>query len=170
MTIDTLKRLLTFVLLCLAQALVLNRIQLFGCAMPLLYVYLVISFPRNYPRWASLLWAFAMGVCADMFANTPGVAMTSLTLLAFVQPVLLELFVPYDADANSKVSIATLGFNKFFFYALLMVLLYCLVFFLLEAFSFFNWQHWLECVGGSTVVTLLLVTTLANWGGKKVER
>ena len=38
MAIDTLRRLLVFVALVLAQALVFNHIRLFGYAIPLLYV------------------------------------------------------------------------------------------------------------------------------------
>ena len=91
MTIDSLRRLLAFVLFFLAQALVLNRIQLFHCATPLLYVYFVVMFPRAYPRWAALLWSFALGLTVDMFSNTPGVAAASMTLIGFLQPYLIEL-------------------------------------------------------------------------------
>ena len=68
MAIDSLKRLLYFVLLCLTQVLVLNRIHLFGYATPLLYVYFVLLFPRNYPKWALLLWCFALGLVNDTFS------------------------------------------------------------------------------------------------------
>ena len=39
MTIDFLRQLGIFAVLCLAQALVFNRIHLFGCATPLIYIY-----------------------------------------------------------------------------------------------------------------------------------
>ena len=51
--------------LVLAQALVFNYIHLFGYATVLLYVYFVVMFPRNYPRWAILLWSFFLGLSAD---------------------------------------------------------------------------------------------------------
>lgn len=87
MAFEILRRLLVFLAFCLAQVLVLNHVQLFHCATPLLYVYFAIIFPRNYPRWASLLWSFALGLCIDMFANMPGVAAGSMTLVAFLQPI-----------------------------------------------------------------------------------
>ena len=93
MAVDTLKRLLVFVALCLTQALVFNHIHLLGYATILLYVYFVVMFPRNYPRWANLLWSFFMGLCIDMFTNTPGMTTASLTLVGFLQPYLLEAFV-----------------------------------------------------------------------------
>lgn len=162
MTIDTLKRVLTFLVLCLLQALVMNRIQLFYCATPLLYVYFVITFPRNYPKWSVLLWSFFMGVTVDMFANTPGVAAASLTLLGVIQLYLLELFLPRNAEENIPSSAATLGWSNFSTLTSLLVFIYCLTFFSLEAFSFFNWLHWLACIGGSTVLTILIILTLES--------
>ena len=160
MMINTLWRLLWFVVLCLVQALVLNQIHLFGYAMPLLYVYFVISFPRNYPKWAILLWSFALGLCVDMFTNSPGVGAASLTLIGALQPYLLELFVPRDAIETLKASSAMLGKTKFAVFASILVSLFCLVCFALEAFNFFNWQSWLLCAGGSTLLTLLLILSL----------
>ena len=157
MMLDTLRRLSVFIILCLAQALVLNRIHLFDCAIPLLYVYFAIIFPRNYPKWAILLWCFFMGVIVDAFSNTPGVASASLTLVGVLQPYLLELFLPRDFDFNVKSSVSTLGFGNFASRAAFLVSIYCLMFFLLEQYSFFNWLYWLECVVGSVLLTLVLI-------------
>jgi rod shape-determining protein MreD len=162
MLLDTLRRLLIFVLLVLAQGLVFNRIQLFHCATPLLYVYFVITFRRNYPKWASLLWAFALGLCVDMFSNTPGLAAASTTLMAAIQPYLLLLFLPREAEEHLRPSAATLGFGKFFTMATIMVLLFCLTFFALEAFNFYDWQQWLLCVVGSAALTLVLIMALES--------
>lgn len=52
MNINFLKRLLLFLVLLVAQVLVLNHIHLFGYATPMLYIYFVISFQRG---------AFALG-------------------------------------------------------------------------------------------------------------
>jgi rod shape-determining protein MreD len=160
MAIDILRRLLTLVVFCLIQALVLNQIHLFDCATPLLYVYFVIMFPRNYPKWGVLLWSFAMGLCIDMFSNTPGMASASLTLIGALQPYLLELFLPRDAEENIKSSAATLGWSNFLTQAFLLTLIYCLVFFTLETFSFFNVLYWLKCVVGSLLFTFVLIMIL----------
>ena len=84
MNMDNLHRLLVFLLLLLAQVLVLNHIQLFHCATPLLYVYLVLHFRRNYPQYAVLLWSFFLGLAVDSFANTPGVAAVFMTFIALI--------------------------------------------------------------------------------------
>ncbi len=162
MMIDTLRRLGLFLLLALLQGLVLNRIQLFGCATPLLYVYFVVMFPRSYPRWAILLWSFFLGLTVDMFSNTPGVAAASMTLIAFLQPYLIELFLPREPEANQKASAKSLGVWRFASLAAILVVVYCLVFFALEAFSFSAWVHWLECAGGSALLTMLLLMTIES--------
>lgn len=151
-----------FVLLCLAQALVFNRIQLFHCATPLVYVYFIIAFPRRYPRWALLLWGFFMGLGVDMFSDTPGLAAASLTLIALLQPMLLELFLPRDADDDIRSAAATLGWGNFTALTSLLVLIYCLVFFTIEAFNFANWLYWLECTGGSFLLTCILIITFES--------
>ena len=154
-----LKRAGWFVAFVLAQAVVLGRIHLFNCATPLLYVYFVTQFPRNYPKWAILLWAFMLGLLVDTFSNTPGLAAASLTLIAAIQPYLFELLVPRDSAENLKPSLSTLGTMKYTYYIIILVLLYCVVFYSLELFSFFNLMQWALCIGGSTAITLLLIFT-----------
>ncbi len=158
--IDELRRLALFVVFSLVQVLVFNHIHLFGYATVLFLVYFVVMIPRNYPRWALLLWAFFLGLFVDLFSNTPGMAAGTLTLTAFVQPYLLNLFVPREAPENMRSAAATMGFDKFTPYAFVLVFLYCTVFFTIEAFSFYNWLEWLLKIGGSTLLTFTLLLTL----------
>ena len=155
MTIDFLKRLLLFFGLMLVQALVLNHVHLFGVATPLLYVYFAISFRRGTPKWVMLVWSFLLGLSIDVFSNTPGLAAASMTLAAAVQPYLLD---------NDEVlpSIRELGLSKFTLFALILTFVYCLVFFTLESFTFFNWLQWLLSIFTSLLLTLLLVLVVDN--------
>ena len=162
MVADTLRRALIFIVLCLVQVLVFNHIHLFGCATVLLYVYFVVMFPRNYPRWAILLWSFFLGLSVDVFGNTPGMAAASLTLIGFVQPYLLTLFIPREAPDNMKSAVTTLGYSQFLTYAAILVLFHCLVFFTIESFSFFNWMQWAMNIGGTALLTLVLLMTLES--------
>ena len=159
MTIDLLKRAGWFIVFVLVQAVVLGRIHLFNCATPLLYVYFVTQFPRNYPKWGILLWSFMLGLMVDTFSNTPGLASASLTLIGAIQPYFFNLFVPRDSVDDLKPALSTLGPLKYSYYIVVLVVLYCLVFYSLELFNFFNWTQWALCVGGSAAVTLLLIFT-----------
>ena len=159
MSIEFLKRALLFVVFVLAQALVLGRVHLFHCATPLLYVYFVTMFPRNYPKWGVLTWAFMMGLTIDIFSNTPGLAAASLTAIAAIQPYFCELFVPRDSAEGLEPSLVNLGPTKYSYYIVTLVTIYCLLFFTLEMFNFNNLMEWVICVVGSTLVTLVLIFT-----------
>jgi rod shape-determining protein MreD len=163
MNTEILKSIAWALLLLTAQVLVLNNIHLFGFATPLLLVYIIIVMPANAPRWVSLTSAFLMGIISDMFSNTPGVAAASLTATAFLQPTLLKLMLSREAPENLTPAISTMGRTKFISFSLILVLLYCLMFFALEEFSFFHLTQWAQFVGGSTILTLMLLLTIENF-------
>lgn len=124
------------------------------------YVYLPLLVRRDYPRWALMLLCFVMGLVVDMFTNTPGLACASLTLVGFLQPYLLELYLKKEDDPAFRPSIANMGFGKFLSYSFFLTLVYCIAFFALEAFTFTDWLMWIESAAGSLVLTLLLIITI----------
>ena len=162
MSIDLLKRLGLFIILCAVQILILNHIHLFDVATPFLFVYFAISFRRNSPKWAVILWCFAMGLAVDVFSNTPGLASGSLTLVGLIQPYLMELFTPRDSVDDLECSVLTLGMGKYALLATILLFVFCLFFFALEAFTFFNWIYWLVCTCSSTALTLVLILAIES--------
>lgn len=159
---DTVWKVVSFVVLLLVQSLVLNHVHLLGYATPLLYCYFIIDFRRDYPRWGTLLWAFALGLGVDIFTNTPGVAAGSMTLIALIQPYLLQLFVSRDTADNLQPTLRSLGPGKYITFSTILVLIYCLTFYTLEMFNFFNWQLWLLSFLDSTVITEVLILVIDN--------
>lgn len=162
MSIDLLKRLGFFVVLCVIQILILNHIHLFDVAIPLLYIYFAITFHRNYPKWAILLWCFALGLAIDVFSNTPGLAAGSMTLIGAIQPYLLEVFVPRDSIEGMNVSIRSMGLWKFMIFSAILIVIFCLAFYALEAFTFYNWINWLIFASSSAVLTLILIIAIES--------
>ena len=162
MTTDILRRTILFIVLCLVQGLVLNHINLFGCATPLLYIYMALTFPRSYPKWAILLWCFILGICIDTFTNTPGVAAASMTLVGVLQPYVLEMFMQRENEKNFKPTLRNLGNSTYIYYILILVSIFCITYYSLEMFTLFNWLQWLECVGGSTIITAILVYVIEH--------
>jgi rod shape-determining protein MreD len=156
-----------FVALLLAQVLVLNHVWLMNVATPLLYVYFAITFPRNTEKGEVLVWCFILGLLVDIFSNTPGLAAGSLTLIGMIQTYLVELFVPRDSAENLEVSAATLGWGKFSMLSGILILIYCLLFFILEAFNFFDWQLWLLRVVCSAALTLGLMLAIESLRSKR---
>ena len=166
MNIDLLKGIALFVILLLVQVLVLNHIHLFGFATPLLYMYVALIFRRNYPRWGILLWCFVMGLAIDIFSNTPGMAAASMTLLGFLQPYILQPFTNRDTPDDFQRSLRQMGPANFLWYAAICVFVYCLVFFTIEDFSFFNPLYWMGSVVGSSLLTFIFVLVIENFRSK----
>ena len=149
-----------YVVLVLSQALVLNHIHLFGYATPLLYIYFVVSFPRNYPKWGILLWSFLLGLNVDAFSNTPGVAASAMTLIGLLQPYLLEVFMQRDSEDDFQPSIYTMGAANYVYFSLLLTFIYCIVFFTVEMCTFFNWLQWILNILTSTLLSLLFIVVI----------
>lgn len=160
MIADILRRLFIFVLLCLAQALVLGRIHIMGIATPLPFVWFALTFPAGSAKWEPLLWCFLLGLAIDTFSNTPGVAAGSMTLIAALQPYYIRLFVPQDATDSFCPTLRNVSFGKYLAYSFPLTLLFIAAYFSLEMFSFFHWQLWLECAGASLALTYILMLTI----------
>lgn len=162
MKIEVIRHFFTFIILCIVQVLVLNHIELFGCATPFLYVYFIMLFRRSFPRWAVLLWSFFLGIFIDMFSNTPGVAASSATFIGLLQPYLLNLFAPRDSSDDMMPTMKSLGVARYVYYTIICVFIFNLLFFTVEMFSFFNWLQWALNICGSTVLTVVLILVIEN--------
>ena len=102
-------RLFRLFILLLFQVLVFNHIHLLGYITPLVMGYMVVRMHRGTSRIAILVWGFVTGFLFDIFSNTAGMAAASCTLIAMIQPVLLEMQVPRDSAENLIPSFSTLG-------------------------------------------------------------
>lgn len=153
-------KILWMIALWAIQVLVFNQIHILGCITPLISVYFLLLFPKNTSRSILLLWGFIAGILIDVFSGTPGVVSASMTLAAFFLPPLLKLLVSKDTPEDLVPSIRSMGKWKFFQLLFLLTLLHHVTFFLLEAFSFFNWEVLLISMGGSIALSLLLMMTL----------
>jgi rod shape-determining protein MreD len=129
---------------------------------PLLYVYFAITFRRNFPKWLVLVSCFLLGLLIDVFSNTPGLAASTMTLVALAQTYLIDLVAPRDSAEDLEASAKVLGTSKFVTLSALLTLLYCLVFFALEAFNFFDVLLWLARSVISFVLTMVLILAVES--------
>lgn len=153
-------RLLRLTILLILQILVFNNIHLMGYATPLLIGYMLLCFERGSSRIGLLLWGFVIGIVFDVFSNTAGMASASCTLLAMMQPKLMQMFLPRDADEDYKPSLSSMGFWKYLLYAFLGMLILHATFYALDAFTINDWQLTLIAIGSSAALaTLLCIAT-----------
>lgn len=159
MKISWLKNTLLFVSLILLQVWVFNRVHLFGLFTPLPYVYFLLKMSNKMNRNAILLWVFGMGLCIDIFFNTPGLNALALTVAGFLRYYLLQLMSSREEDAIIP-STRTMGGWGFIRYALIVVVLHHTVLFATEAFSVYSPLLLVVKIAGSALLTLSLILVL----------
>lgn len=155
---NTLASALAFLLLIPAQALVFNNLILFNAAVPLAFIYLIITLPVTYSANAAMTIGFLAGLCVDILSDTPGVNALAATVLAFVRRPVFHLYMAADNDlAEQRPSPRNMGVPAFLKYAGTMVFLYCLTYFTIEALGHFDLSLFLLRVSASSVYTLIML-------------
>lgn len=150
-----------FVLLCLLQALVFNHVHIAGIATPMPYVFFLIILHSDTPHWTYVACGFLMGLAIDLFSGTPGMAAASLCLAGLLAPWLLRAFAPGESDDEAFApSAKTMKWSGFTGYAASLVLVNSIGFFLIENFSFFNWDYLLLATGGSAALSLCFIVAM----------
>ena len=161
------RKILLFIIIGIAQALVFNNVRLFNCATPFLTAYFVAQFALGETRTAMLLWCFCLGLSIDIISNTPGLAASSLTFGAFMQPYILGLFTSRDQEDKSLIPPSSLKTARYVAFAFIMSLVTCATFYSLEAFQFDRILQWAENVAGSTLLTFAFMIAFNSFARNK---
>lgn len=153
------KEILLFVILVLLQVLLLNRIAVFGLAVPILYIYFLIKLPYGRNRFYVIVLGFLLGIVIDIFLNTPGMNAAATTITATLRSMVLNLFYPKNEyeDLVPGIHTSTAAFVKF---TVMMVLLHQTLLFFIEAFTLFNLTSTLIRIGSSSILTIVLILAL----------
>lgn len=152
---------LKFVLLILAQAVIFNSLVLFNVAVPMVFIYIIISMPISWNTNTALTIGFIAGLTVDIFSNTLGINALSCTILAFVRKPVFHLYVQRDEDLGGlKPSQKTLGTPAFLKYAFTMSIAYCIMAFGIDAFAIFSPMRLLLQIIASSIYTFILIYAL----------
>ena len=165
MITTTLKRLAWALLLLAIQVLILDQVHPWGYGAPLLCPLIVITLPMGTSRSEALLWGFGLGFVADIFAGTAGIGSAALTLIALLQPPLLEFTAPRDSEEELSPSFSTMGRWNYLRFMALLFLAHHIVYFALEGFSCFHIADIAISMGVSYAASLLIaivVETVRN--------
>ena len=157
-----------FLVLIPAQAVIFNNLILFNVALPLVFIYLIISLPVTLSTNWSLTIGFVTGLAVDIFSDTPGMNALACTNLAFLRKPVYHLYMSYDDDLSGlRPSISTMGSAAYFKYLLTMVFVYCLMLFAIEAFQFFNIRLLLMRTVFSTIFTFIIIYSIDSLSFKR---
>lgn len=147
-----------FVFLVLLQVFVLNNIHFGGFLNPYLYVLFILLLPLDTPKWMLLLLAFFLGFSVDIFMHTIGLNIAATLFMAWLRPGVIKLLSSgKDIETGMKPGIRDFGFNWFFMYSMILILMHHLVLFFLETFKFYQLLNTIYNALLSSLFTLILV-------------
>ena len=156
-----------FLGLAMLQVLVLNQMHILGYATPFLFIYFILKLNTRIGRNALMLWAFSLGLLIDMFSNTPGVNAASATFLAFFRTSILRLVTLRDMDEGFRPGFRSMGVSAFLRYIFLASSLFCIVLFLIDTFSFYDFPVLFFKILSSIISTMLCILCVEMLGGEK---
>lgn len=147
-----------FLTMLLVQVLIFNHVVLFHVAVPVVFIYFIIRLSTGVSQSMLLTLSFLIGLCVDIFSDTPGVNALCCTLLAGVKKSVFYLYVQRD-DMNKDIipSISRLGIFDYSKYLLTMTAIYCCLAFFVEYFSFANFKEIAIAASSSTVLSFILM-------------
>ena len=163
--------LLTALILIPAQAVFFNNMVLFNVAVPMVFIYIIISLPITYNPSLRMTIGFLSGLAVDILSDTPGLNALGCTLLAFSQRGIFHLYVSDDIDlAEQRPAPRNMGIAAFMKYALTMIAVYCLIIFVIEAFQAINLRLFVLRVVCSTIYTFVIIYAIAGLSASPREK
>lgn len=155
--------LLLLLVLVPAQAVIFNNLAVFGVALPLVFIYVLITLPVTTGANLVLTIGFLSGLAVDVFSDTPGLNALACTVLAFMRRPVQHLYLPLDDELGpAPLGLRSLGPENYLKYMLTMVLLYCFLVFTVEAFELFNLRLWILRIVCSTIYTFIFIYAFAS--------
>nr|MBD5376507.1 rod shape-determining protein MreD [Bacteroides sp.] len=144
--------------LVLAQGIVFNHICLFNVAVPVVFVYALFKLPITLSVNWVLTFGFLLGLTVDMFSDTYGMNALACTITAMLRRPVLRLYMPRgDEPADPIPSIRSIGQSVYLKYLLTMTLIYCILIFTIETFTFFNFWRLILRIIFSTILSLAVM-------------
>jgi len=159
-----------FVLLVLAQVLILKRIAFnfgeFAFIHFIIYPLLILLMPMNWPRPVQMGLGFLLGLTVDIFYDSLGIHAAACVFTAYIRPYILGLLEPFEGYSNKmSPTVRSMGLSWFLSYSSIMLGLHLLFYFSVEAFSFvFFFEIILNTIFSliSSIVVIVLAMLIFN--------
>nr|WP_311457212.1 rod shape-determining protein MreD [uncultured Capnocytophaga sp.] len=158
-----------FQLLCwvLLQGIVLNHINLFGYVNPPLYLVFFMSYPLKENKSPLFFMATLAGLIIDIFSHTGGIYACATLCIVFLRPLLVRLFFGKTFE-DLSVNLLQVSFTLRILYISSFILIFYLVFSLLETFQ---WELWLfssyKTLISTAISILISLFTIQLLGDRK---
>lgn len=128
-----------FVVLILFQVLILKGINLnsgnFHYFHFIVYPVAILLLPIDLHRVYVLLLAFIMGICVDMFYNSPGLHAGAAVFMAYLRPYVLKWLEPRGGYSVNYPGLGNMEFTWILMYMGILMFAFMSFYFTMEAFS-----------------------------------
>ncbi|MDR2389974.1 MAG: rod shape-determining protein MreD [Tannerellaceae bacterium] len=161
--INIVRGLTYFVVFVLIQVLFLNNIHFLRLTTPFLYIYFIIKLPVGYSSMRVTFLSFLLGLVMDTLSNTSGMHAAACTLIGFVRPYIIELFMREDLPENLYPSYKSFGYGNFIRFTLVLVVLHHLALFLIESLTLFDPLFLALRIPGGIVLTMLFICMVESF-------
>lgn len=170
MNSTTIQNAVRFVFLLMVQVIILRRLSLDFPGFPylnvLIYPLFILLLPLRTPRWAQFLLAFSLGMCVDLFYDSPGIHTSALVFTTYARHYVLRLLEPRGGyNITYSPTKQRMGLPWFLRYCSFMLGLHCFFYFSVEAFTFFYiFDILLKTLLGFifTMILVLILTFIFN--------
>ena len=148
-----------FVLFCLLQAFVFERMQLGPFLYPCIYLLFILLFPFGYKTFYLLLWSFALGLCVDFLSSgILGLHASATLFLGLGRQSILKLVASKEDLGQLTVpGLRTLGYLRYLTFLVIALLIHHGVLFGLETFRLSYFPLTLLRILCSTLLNSLLI-------------
>jgi rod shape-determining protein MreD len=168
---DIAKHARIFLILVLAQVLVLNRIHFSGFINPYLYILFILYLPVGISRPWLMILGFFTGLVVDIFSNTPGMHAAACVLTAFARPFILNSLLSRDnANPDSCPSLQQFGYAMYLKYIISLVLIHHTLLFMIEQFDYMYFWPAIGRLLLSSIATLVFIMIAQLFLNIKTDR
>lgn len=148
----------SFLIVSLLQVLLFSQMQIWGYVQPAFFLFFILMLPLNTSAAVRLLWAFALGFFVDVFSHGLGLHTAAILPMTFVQYHLIKVLkMPKEPDMSKCPNIREQGLSWFLLYTTILVFIYHLVFFALDAFSISLLIRHMYMVLVNSIVTVFVI-------------
>lgn len=157
----TIFKIISFFIYLITQALIFNKIVLFGTTYSFIYIGFLLTLPFELAVIPGMLIGLAMGLGMDAFTNTFGLHAAASVLLMYIRPILISSLTPqggYQTGATPRPNI--IGLAWFTSFALPLIFIHHSVVFFVEFGSLDMFFTTLLKVALSTGYSFLLIVVI----------
>lgn len=155
-----LKNIIRFILFLFVQVFVLSKVPpLHQFVIPYLYFLFILWLPFSINRWWLLILGFTYGMCNDYFLHTIGLHAAACTLIAYIRPFLLSLFIAQESTEQSFVepSVRSMGWGPYTLYIVFLTFIHHFYLVLIEWLQIGDFVYFIGKVSATTALSLVLI-------------